>query len=199
MTTDNETWNWKWSEVQKHSCNYRLCHRCHERQLNENLWDYNFNYSSNLNNKVSKNSFRAILSHVLSQDPSCLRVDVLTEPLSAGLVYPVFSSRPHREKANTGLSLFVMAVVMLSWMAQRDLPGQAALEPTELQTIGEVPRLPGCRMAAALFPLLQLQHEEEAEAGPHHQPVIHARQVEVHIQCPPLADRICMLDESLVI
>ncbi len=44
MTGDNETWNWNWSEVQKHTCNYQLPREeNNEKQQIENLWDNNFN------------------------------------------------------------------------------------------------------------------------------------------------------------
>ncbi len=63
--------------------------------------------------------------------------------------------------------------------------------PVELQPIGETLGLPASPdelhnyeeppLAAALLPLLQHQHEEEAEAGPHH-PVLHTRQADARVQ-----------------
>ncbi len=40
MTTDDETWEVR-SKNTPAITDYR--HRCHERERNENLWDYNFN------------------------------------------------------------------------------------------------------------------------------------------------------------
>ncbi len=53
-----------------------------------------------LNNKQLKLVLGQFLGSVLIYDPSSLRVEALPEPLSAGLVYPVSSSRPQQgEKA----------------------------------------------------------------------------------------------------
>ncbi len=75
-----------------------------------------------LNNKV-----KIVLGQFLGhEDPKwghCLRVEALPEPLSAGLVYLVSSSRPQREKKNTRQSLFMLAKVMHSWM-ERDMASQ---------------------------------------------------------------------------
>ncbi len=58
--------------------------------------------------------------------------------------------------------------------------------PVELQSVDEAIGRPANPnelhnseeplVAAALLPLLQLRHEEEAETGPHHHPVHRARQ-----------------------
>ncbi len=43
MTTDDQTWNLNWSEVQKIPAITDYRHRCRERQQDENLVNYNFN------------------------------------------------------------------------------------------------------------------------------------------------------------
>ncbi len=73
--------------------------------------------------------------------------------------------------------------------AQRGLSGQAAPVSVELQMVGKVLSLPASPherhngeellVTPALLPLLQLQHEEEAEAGLHHHPVHRTQQVDV--------------------
>ncbi len=51
-------------------------------------------------NKVVKIALEQFFDRVLIQNPSGMKVEALPEPLSAGMVYPVSSSRPQQgEKA----------------------------------------------------------------------------------------------------
>ncbi len=100
-------------------------------------------YSSNLNNNVSKNKNRWILGSLFIQDPSGLRVEALLEPLSAGLVYPVSSSRPQQgENKHQAVAVHDVCGDALVDGARRGLSGQVALVPVELQLVGQVLSLP---------------------------------------------------------
>ncbi len=147
----------------------------------------NVNHSSNLNNKVSKNSPRAILGSVLDQDSSGLRVEALHEPLSAGLVYPVPSSRPQQvENEHQAVAVHDGCGDALVDGAWRGLSGQAVMVSAELQPVGkvlspdELHDVNELLVAAALLLLLQLQHEEEADLHDH--PVHSAQQIDVRGQ-----------------
>ncbi len=85
----------------------------------------------NNNVKIVKNS--------LIEPPTGLKVYTLSEPLSAGLVYPVSSSRPQQEE-NKHQPVSVDDGCGNAFVdgARHGLPGQAVPVPVELQLVGDL-------------------------------------------------------------
>ncbi len=115
--------------------------------------------------------------------PSRLRLEALPEPLSAGLVHLVSSSQPQQgENEHQVVIIHDGHSNALVDGAQRGLPVQTAPGPVELQPVCKVLGLLAnpdelhdweeLLVAIELILLLQHLHEEEAETGLHHHPVL---------------------------